>query len=233
MRRPRLGGVGGAINWRYAFGEIALIVIGIFIALQASAWWDEVAERRLEATYLGELRTELALDREQVEEALLRYRKISVAVEELLRIMRSDSSYEDSYDAYFGTAYGAFEFDLSTAAYESLKSHGLTLISNGPLRSQVAQVYEDTYPRIRRSISWEASLVLDLMRPYFLVHFRDLRFNESATPVDYETIAKSTEFVNLIDYRLQLTRQNHLRVFGQAIDEIDALIAALDAELAD
>ena len=233
MSRLRLGRVAGAVNWRYALGEIALIVIGIFIALQASAWWDDQAERRVERAYLAELHTELTLDRAQVAEGLARYRKIELAVDELLRILRSDAPYDESYDAYFGTAYGANEFTLSAAAYESLKSHGLTLISDGALRTQIAQVYEETYPGLRLSISYEARLILDLMRPYFLVHFRDLVFNESATPLDYEALTNSTEFLNLIDYRLQLTRQNQLRVFEESLLEIDALIDALAAALGD
>ena len=70
MNRPRFGRAASAINWRYALGEIALIVVGIVIALQASAWWDNLAERRLEATYLAQLHHELTLDREQVADAL-------------------------------------------------------------------------------------------------------------------------------------------------------------------
>jgi hypothetical protein len=232
MRRPGLGRVAAAVNWRYAAGEIALIVIGIFVALQASAWWDALAERRVEATYLAELRTELVQDREQVASGLERYRRIERAVEELLAILHSGQPYEAAFDANFGTAYGFNSFFLSVAAYESLKSRGLVLIADDELRSRIAQVYEQTYPRLRLSIGTETSLVLDLMRPYFLTHFRDLRFNISATPLDYAALAQSTEFLNLIDYRLQLTRQNQILVFEQSLTEIDDLIAALEAELA-
>ena len=229
MNRPRFGSAASAINWRYALGEIALIVVGIVIALQASAWWDNLAERRLEATYLAQLHHELTLDREQVADALERYRTIERDVDELLEILRTREPYHPEFDALFGKAYGASEFDLSTAAYESLKSYGLALVSGADLRSRIAQGYEETYPKIRRSIEYEARLVLDILRPYFLVHFRDLRFNESATPLDYDALLDSTEFFNLMDYRLQVTRQNHLRVFESSLGEIDALISALEA----
>jgi hypothetical protein len=231
MGRPGLGRVATAVNWRYAVGEIALIVIGIFIALQASAWWDDLAERRIEETYLAELLTELAHDREQVSDGLHRYRRIEADVEELLTILRSGQPYEASFDALFGTAYGTSGFFLSAAAYESLKSRGLVLIADGELRSRIAQIHEETYPRLRLSIQSEATLILDLMRPYFLIHFRDLRFNVSATPLNYAALVQSTEFLNLIDYRLQLTRQNQISVFEQSLAEIDELIAALEAEL--
>lgn len=228
----RVSGMTRAVNWRYALGEIALIVIGIVIALQASEWWDRKAERRTEATYLAELRAELAIDRGQISLGLDRYRKIESSVEELLVILRSDQPYSEALDPYFGAVYGVNAFDLSVAAYESLKSYGLTLISNRELRTQIAQVYEEAYARTKRAIAYEESLILDLLRPYFLTHFRDLRFNVSATPLEYETISKSTEFLNLVDYRLQLTRQNQVPTFESALGQIDALIAAIDAEQA-
>lgn len=71
------------------------------------------------------------------------------------------------------------------------------MISNRELRAQIAQVYEKTYPRTRRSISYEENL--NLLRPYFLTNFRDLRFHTSATPLDYDAISRSTEFLNLVD----------------------------------
>jgi hypothetical protein len=220
-----------AVSWRHAFGEIVLIVVGIFIGLQASEWWGRMAERRTEVAYLAELRMELSIDRERISSGLDRYRKIERKVEELLTILRSDQPYSEAVDPYFGAVYGVNAFALGDAAYESLKSYGLVLISNRELRAQIAHVYEDTYPGTRRSISYEEGLVLDLLRPYFLVNFRDLRFDASATPLDYDAISKSPEFINLVDYRLQLTRQNQIPVFERALGKIDSLIASIDTEL--
>jgi hypothetical protein len=187
-----------AVSWRHAFGEIVLIVVGIFIGLQASEWWGRMAERRTEVAYLAELRMELSIDRDRISSGLDRYRKIERKVEELLTILRSDQPYSEAIDPYFGAVYGVNAFALGDAAYESLKSYGL---------------------------------VLDLLRPYFLVNFRDLRFDASATPLDYDAISKSPEFINLVDYRLQLTRQNQIPVFERALGKIDSLIASIDTEL--
>jgi len=74
-------------------------------------------------------------------------------------------------------------------------------------------------------------VILDLLRPYVLVHFKDLRFNISATPLDYGFVSTDQEFLNLIDYRLQLVRQNHMANFDEALPELRSLVAALDEEL--
>lgn len=55
----------------YAVGEIALVTIGILIALQINTWNEESRNRRLEATYLANLKKELVfniqLANEQIE----------------------------------------------------------------------------------------------------------------------------------------------------------------------
>ena len=72
---------------------------------------------------------------------------------------------------------------------------------------------------------------MDLLRPYFLVHFRDLIFNENATPLDYDAVSADGEFLNLVDYRLQGVKQNHIPNLERATSEIGALIDSIEVEL--
>jgi hypothetical protein len=77
----------------------------------------------------------------------------------------------------------------------------------------------------------EADVVLGLLRPYFLLHFRDLRFSQSATPLDYQALLSDTEFLNLVAYRLQTVRQSHINTFELAISEVRDLIKATELAL--
>jgi len=54
----------------YAVGEIILVVIGIFIALQLNAWKANVNDRSLEQTYLRNLRDDLLLQQEIIDEQI-------------------------------------------------------------------------------------------------------------------------------------------------------------------
>ena len=54
----------------YAVGEIILVVIGIFIALQLNAWKADVKDRSLEQTYLRNLRDDLVLQQEIIDEQI-------------------------------------------------------------------------------------------------------------------------------------------------------------------
>ena len=220
-----------AINWRHAIGELLLIVVGILIALQASDWQNRRVDRQTEIAYLEEIRTSLSTDIDAVTAGIDRYRQLEMRVMELLSRLDAELPYENSVDTYFGAVYGANAFSLNAAAYESLKSHGLTLISDRTLRSEIAMMYELTYPNTQRAIRYEESTVLDILRPYFLLHFRELIFNKSATPIDYDFIANDTKFLNLANYRLQLIRQNQIPTFERVAAEMEKLIQALELEL--
>ncbi len=45
------------VNWKYAIGEVVLIVVGILIALAAADWNDRRVLREEELALLEELRT--------------------------------------------------------------------------------------------------------------------------------------------------------------------------------
>ncbi|MCW5899386.1 MAG: hypothetical protein KIT10_08985 [Flavobacteriales bacterium] len=54
----------------YAAGEIVLVVVGILIALQLNAWKSDVKDRSLEQTYLWNLRDDLVLQQEIIEDQI-------------------------------------------------------------------------------------------------------------------------------------------------------------------
>jgi len=230
MRRPKIL---NAINWRHAIGELLLIVVGILIALQASDWQNRRVDRQTEIAYLEEISTSLSTDIDVVTAGIDRYRQLEMRIIELLSRLDSELPYENSVDTFFGAVYGVNAFSLNAAAYESLKSHGLTLISDRTLRSEIAMMYELTYPNTQRAIHYEESTVLDILRPYFLLHFTDLTFDKSATPIDYDFVANDTKFLNLANYRLQLIRQNQIPTFERAAAKMEKLIQALELELSE
>jgi hypothetical protein len=99
------------------------------------------------------------------------------------------------------------------------------------LRSRIVQVYERTYARLQDALDRERETVLEVLRPYFILHFRDLSFGQSATPLNYGAVSNDTEFINLAAYRLQLVRTNQIARFEDAIPELRGLLEGIGAEL--
>ncbi len=219
------------IPWLRVFVEGVVIIGSILLAFGLQAWWDGRVDRQTELNVLGEMTTALSADLEVLEDRLDRYRQMAVRVENLLSHLHSQAPYADSLDAYFGSVYGFALVDLNTSGYESLKSQGIGLISDDALRSQVARVYEQTYARVQRTIELERDINLDLLRPYFLVHFSNLRPNLRSTPLDYDAVSSDTQFLNLVDYRLNAVTQAHIPFLETATSEIRDLIQAIAIEL--
>jgi len=209
-------------------GEALVIVVSILLAFGLQAWWEGRSDRQTELAVLNELHTSLSEDLDLLESRLDRFRRVESRVASLLTHLQSGAPYADSLDAYFGTAYGLLRTELNTGTYESLKSQGLGLLSDQDLRSQVARVYEQTYRRVEFQVDLETDVVLGLLRPYFLRHFRDLELAQSATPLDYQALLANVEFLNSVAYRLQTVRQVHISTFEEAISDVRELITAIE-----
>lgn len=129
----------------YAIGEIALVVIGIFIALQLNAWKADVNDRKLEQVHLQNIKEDLQLQLELIEAQM---------THDSIATLRADSAF-----SYFSGAvsivqlenllYGAFKlgyrktFVESDASFsELLNTGGMSLIRDLDLRKAFMRYYQ-------------------------------------------------------------------------------------------
>ena len=215
---------------RYAAGELLLIVAGILIALAISDWNDRRLQREQELALLGEIRTALTVDLEALELSLQGWTEIANQIEALLEILKSEPPYESSFDRLFAAPYGFRPVKLNTAAYESLKSVGLQAISNPQLRLSIATVFDQHYESITM-VNEVDTFVAGILRPYYLERFSNLRFLESATPLDYESMVQDAYYQNLVEYRLNVVTGNQIATYTLAIEDIRATLELLEGEL--
>jgi hypothetical protein len=225
MRGP---GRKGLVNWRYALGELALIVAGVLIALAAADWNERRLQREQELALLGEMRSGLLTDRAALETGLAQTRAAIDTLAGLKELIVSRRPYDPAADALFGSAYGFRTVSLNTAAYETLKAAGLHLVSDSRLRLGIARLFDHHYDVLDGIDQIERAVNLDLLRPYYLEHFRDIRFNESATPLDYDATIADSYFRNLVDYRATILDANQIREYAAAIAAIAPVLEQLD-----
>ncbi|MDP2469643.1 MAG: hypothetical protein Q8W45_07945 [Candidatus Palauibacterales bacterium] len=114
---------------------------------------------------------------------------------------------------------------------ESLKSRGFDLVSNDSLRALITRVYDLRYGMLDQMQETQRSVVLEALRPYFLAHFKDLRFNRSATPLDYSFVASDPTFQNLLDYRLEVLETSEIPTTDLILADVERLLEALNREL--
>ena len=94
------------VNWKYALGELALIVAGIWIALAANDWNERRHEREAELWALRQIHASLSAELATLRATDKAVREKEQRIGILADHLRRDAPYADSLDAYFGALYG-------------------------------------------------------------------------------------------------------------------------------
>ena len=135
--------------FKYAIGEIVLVVIGILLALQINNWNENRKSKQFETKILKEIKTSIQLDlgrnKAILEERILPKR---IGIQNLIKSIHSSEKIHDSIlRKSFNNASRGVLFTYNKGAFESLKAIGLDKISNDSLRNRLINFYENWLPR--------------------------------------------------------------------------------------
>lgn len=139
-----------------AFGEFAVIVLGVLVALGADAWNDRRLDRLDELEYLSRVHGDLTQDTLQYDFVLSWMDRKLEALDSVASWIRDTDATPDSAElaqrlaaaANFGWNVGPLG---TTATFEDLRSTGrLGLISNPDLRTQLIRYRENAQAEDRR-----------------------------------------------------------------------------------
>lgn len=149
--RKQLLGEGKTSKYlKYALGEIALVVIGILIALSINNWNEKRKQKQVEIETLIQLKKDLTKNvgdlkfNKKLQELVINSSNV------LLKHMASNQPYHDSLSPHFANAFIWTKFIVNTGAYQNLKSRGVELISNSELREAILVIYE-------KNLNWNAT----------------------------------------------------------------------------
>ena len=148
--------------FKYAIGEIILVVIGILIALQINNWNEDRKSVIQEALYLKRLLVEINEDITTFAGEITSIKKgiktIKTFSEALKRSDSNDSILVQTANSYFQTGSIYPNFSSSTSTFDDLSSTGnLKVISNTNLRDSLVKLYanhEEVKERMRVSTEW-------------------------------------------------------------------------------
>ncbi len=126
----------------YAIGEIALVMIGILLALQVNNWNEERVEKRFEETLKKELYNTVIEDLVWVEGVIKGEERVSKSCEILIRRLEEDIINEDSLDYLFSNAHFFWKLPIRKNSYETAKLHGMHFFKNDSTRFLITHIYE-------------------------------------------------------------------------------------------
>jgi len=131
--------------FKYAIGEIVLVMVGILLALQVNNWNENKKTRATELQLLEDLKSEMMTNYEQLKVAMLYHTKSKDASKKMLQIFNGEYQFKKftEVDSLLGIIQWAWTFDPEMGVLETIKSSGyLNAVQNRKLRGLITS-YED------------------------------------------------------------------------------------------
>ena len=216
--------------FKYAIGEIVLVVFGILIALQLSNWNELQNRCHKEIVNLKALKSELQNDlTTEFIDGNKSYLEKEKTLNKLTAFYNNKNDIpKDSLPYYYLKSISEWTFALNVAAFENLKSTGIDLITNDSLRLKISSLYSNSYPEIlvrsKRLLEFSESEYKPII--FDNVNLKDTTLSQN----DFESLKNNKQISNRIFY-LSSIRKGMLNELNIIIPQIVSLIKDIDNEL--
>lgn len=220
----------------YAMGEIALVVIGILIALQVNNWNEQRKARAFEQVMLQEIRENVRVNLERFRRLERRLQTSDAGIHLFLSELRQPAPDRQRLEYYFMQANTGIVFTFNKGAYDSLKAGGLDRLSNRALRGELIDYFDSFLPRYEQFIQIEYMRVMQIRREGLfafmepaIVHGGEplMRLELRLQPTLDMSSSEVLQFMAAISEANQGTAER-LRTI---VAETEKLLEALDAEI--
>jgi hypothetical protein len=203
--------------FKYAIGEIILVVIGILIALQINNWNEANKNEKREHDFLINLQEDLRSDSIRLKDIKEKL-KIAVSYKRVFESqMKGNATDPDSLTAHFMRQYNLLiDFVPNSTTLDELSNNGLNLISSPSLRRQIVSIY-NTYDDLilKLKIGWE--------KGQLVVNYVSHKFENINTPTEAEirNLLKDKFYVN----------QTHMNFLGTQLTAVDQALQQCEETL--
>ncbi len=212
----------------YAIGEIALVVIGILIALQINKSNEWRKEREIERVVLEDIKDNIIRNNLLIESALQIIDQINQSTKIVKVVINTKTPYSDTLGIHFSQSirHGGFLLRMNSDGYESLKNIGFGIIQNEQLKDEILSLFEVSYSNYEIELQWGNSVYsggYGWWKDYFYVIEEDLFI-----PIHYDNILNDrrllSELNELADVRESIQNEieechKHNQLVLQLIEE--------------
>ena len=224
-RRIRAGAPNRAVA---AVLEVALIFLGITLAIGFENWNSERAERADERELLAELRVDLTANIEVLQTGLTFNRLTLARIDSVLDHLDERLPYSSELSSSLSTLENWASPYLSRSAYETLMSRGVSLIREPSLRSGIVRLYENVYTNLVSDgdraewVNYEVSMIPLMLRVI------EERPGQLAEPIDYEALLDDRAFRTAL-LRTKSLRHGTIESSELAIEATNRVLAMIEA----
>lgn len=213
---------------KYAIGEIALVMIGILLALQINNWNESQKMNKWEHRFLIDLKSELKTNLYQLEEINNRHLSVHNAIIELKSLLKTATLNDKSkIDSIYALTLFQSTFFPTTGVYDSGLSAGkVENIKNDRLKYDIMNLYNHYYERLVYN-----GEILDGVIGHIDLD-RDVYFDRPNRKLRSWDFIKSPEFLLKLDY-LRGRNKEYTFLTQENVKEIKKLISLISDELAE
>ncbi|WP_298518403.1 DUF6090 family protein [uncultured Kordia sp.] len=216
------------INWKYAFGELFLIFLGITMAIWFNNWNEHQKSKRIEVKSIKEIKNAIHQDLLDIEENIAGFGARVALYERIIRHIKNDLPLDKDLQAQLPYLQGITTFLSNIGPYETLKSRGLETISNDSIRLKISLYYDFEYEKIQTNERQHYEHHINYMKPMMLKSF-DMSNNE-IKPLNYDELFHDFEFKQTISWALRID-QYMLDLYKRLSKKARSLIKELDDEI--
>ncbi|WP_411768278.1 DUF6090 family protein [Winogradskyella sp. A3E31] len=135
--------------FKYAIGEIILVVIGILIALQINNWNETQKDRIIEQQILDEMLISLKNDKSTFKMLEKRLMDKDSAIQKILDLREKNGLLPGkSFGGLMGIARQKIRFTYDKSPYENIVALGINKMSNKELLKTINKYYTQNLPRM-------------------------------------------------------------------------------------
>lgn len=229
----------------YAVGEVLILIIGIFFALQADNWNEKRQNRIIEISILKAIKTELAQDLVAIKiEDLPILKEVIVSSDIIVNYLKQDLPYNDSLAYHFLASNYTTHLIYNNGAISTLRSVGVNIITNEQLRNEIINLFDvkfafmdymgnehDNYCTHGKNFILNSRF--DQVN-YYDDPTTDKEYDGKMIPLDFERLKKDSEYLfhiksykNLTSYYLQSYLDTESAI-SQVISNIEEEINTLE-----
>lgn len=157
-------------NWVAVAIEFVIVVAGVMLAFQISAWNEARADRREEAGFLHALAADTRYSRERLEQTAARLEVQQAALERLHRVHRGEADASDetiSADLANGLFYLSW-LDVNESTFDTLVGSGRLSLIDDPVLVGLLQTLSASYDDARSTIDNEFQTTYRFSDPLLL-----------------------------------------------------------------
>jgi hypothetical protein len=179
----------------YAIGEIALVVIGILIALNINNKNEAQKTKQFEYEILLDISISMDENFAAINRCLNGNKKAIRSANIILQFLEENLPYHDSLDVHFSTSLEWCSLSLTNAGYESLKTYGRNLITNDTIRENLG-IYDAGW--IETLAQRQEDYFYNTASPVLVGLFEKVAMRTEMKPFNYEKLKNSNSYFSIL-----------------------------------